>query len=69
MSKVVLITGASSGIGKSIAAYLSGKGMLVYGTSRTKKEESLLPYKMIALNVLDIESIQKAVATIIEKRR
>jgi len=51
----------------AIAAYLSGKGMLVYGTSRTKKEESLLPYKMIALNVLDIESIQKAVATIIEK--
>jgi len=32
--KVVLITGASSGIGKSIAAYLVGKGLKVYGTSR-----------------------------------
>ena len=67
MLKVVLIIGASSGIGKSIAAYLSGKGMLVYGTSRTKKEDSSLPYKMISLDVLDSESIQKAVATIIEK--
>ncbi len=31
---VVLVTGASSGIGKSIAEYLSRKGYRVYGTSR-----------------------------------
>lgn len=67
MSKVILITGASSGIGKAIANYLSEKGMLVYGTSRTKKEDSSLPYKMIALDVLDKHSIQKAVSYIIEK--
>ncbi len=34
MSKVALITGASSGIGKSIAHYLRDKGLTVYGTSR-----------------------------------
>lgn len=67
MPKVVLITGASSGIGKSIANYLSDKGMIVYGTSRTKKEEFSFPYRMIVLDVLDVNSIQKAVSIIIEK--
>ena len=66
MPKVVLITGASSGIGKSIAHYLSEKGMIVYGTSRTKRDDSSLSYKMIALDVLDMDSINKAVATIIK---
>jgi len=66
MPKVVLITCASSGIGKSIANYLSEKGMIVYGTSRKKEEEFSFPYKMIALDVLDVNSIQKAVSDIIE---
>ena len=34
MSKVVLITGGSSGIGKSVGEFLSQKGFIVYGTSR-----------------------------------
>ncbi len=66
MPKVVLITGASSGIGKSIANFLSEKGMVVYGTSRTQKEADSLPYKMLALDVLNVNSIQKAVAEIIK---
>jgi len=67
MSKVVLITGASSGIGKAIALFLSEKGMTVYGTSRTSKDDSNLPFTFVALDVLNVESIQKAVATIIDK--
>ncbi|WP_347174661.1 SDR family oxidoreductase [Polaribacter uvawellassae] len=66
MPKVVLITGASSGIGKSIANYLSEKGMIVYGTSRTIKNDSNLLYKMVALDVLDNTSIQNAVSEIIK---
>ncbi|MFL2608995.1 MAG: SDR family NAD(P)-dependent oxidoreductase [Cryomorphaceae bacterium] len=34
MNKVIIITGASSGIGKSIGNYLTEKGYIVYGTSR-----------------------------------
>ena len=34
MSKVVLITGGSSGIGKSVGEFLIDKGYIVYGTSR-----------------------------------
>ncbi|MEX1058798.1 MAG: SDR family oxidoreductase [Natronospirillum sp.] len=38
--KVVLITGASSGIGKACAAYLHSLGYRVYGTSRYAEESS-----------------------------
>lgn len=69
MSKVVLITGASSGIGKSIALYLSEKGFTVYGTSRTKKEESDLPFTFVALDVLDKNSIDNAVSHILKEER
>ncbi len=34
MNKVVLITGGSREIGKSIGEYLHHKGFVVYGTSR-----------------------------------
>jgi len=69
MSKVVLITGASSGIGKSIAEYLYLKGMNVYGTSRSPKEEQINGVKMLALDVTDIQSIESAVSEIISKEK
>ncbi|MDY0779943.1 SDR family oxidoreductase [Tenacibaculum sp. IB213877] len=67
MSKVVLITGASSGIGKAIANFLHQKGFVVYGTSRNPEKVTNVPFKMIALDVLDVETIKKAVSTIVDK--
>ncbi|TVZ55370.1 short-subunit dehydrogenase [Lutibacter sp. Hel_I_33_5] len=69
MSKVVLITGASSGIGKSIAVYLANKGFTVYGTSRNPKKTGNLSFQLIALDVLKPETIKSAIDFIIDKER
>ncbi|MFT5216266.1 MAG: NAD(P)-dependent dehydrogenase (short-subunit alcohol dehydrogenase family) [Glaciecola sp.] len=67
MSKVVLITGGSSGIGKSIGEFLSKKGFHVYGTSRDPKKyvDSLFP--LVALDVTDVNSINNCVSQVIKK--
>ena len=67
MSKVILVTGASSGIGKSIATFLSEKGYKVFGTSRNPKNVENYPFELIALDVLDIVTIKSAVYFIIQK--
>ena len=67
MSKVVLITGGSSGIGKAVGEFLLQKGFTVYGTSRNPEKISNSLFPLLALDVRNVESIQKAVAEIIEK--
>ncbi len=66
MSKVVLITGGSSGIGKSIGEFLHHKGFIVFGTSRNPEKVSNSVFPLIALDVRDVESINFAVAQIIQ---
>ncbi len=65
MSKVVLITGGSSGIGKSIGEFLSKKGFTVYGTSRNPNNYTTSNFKLVALDVNDVSSIAQAVKTVI----
>ena len=50
MQKVVLITGASSGLGLATALHLSEKGFNVFGTSRDpKKYKEKLPFDLLPL--------------------
>lgn len=64
MSKVVLITGASSGMGKATAEFLSINGFTVYAATRDikafkdNKNQNIIP---IELDLTDQNSIDKAV--------
>ncbi len=65
MSKVVLITGGSSGIGKSIGEYLTERGFIVYGTSRNPEKHTDSKFKLLRLDVKDVNVIKDAVEAII----
>ncbi|WP_299392401.1 SDR family oxidoreductase [uncultured Gelidibacter sp.] len=67
MSKVVLITGGSSGIGKSIGEFLSQKGFTVYGTSRNPERYPESKFNLVKLDVSDAVSIEDAFKTVLEK--
>lgn len=66
MNKVVLITGASSGIGKSIGEFLHQKGFVVYGTSRNPEVLQNSVFPLLALDVRNVDSIHSAVQKVIE---
>ena len=65
MSKVVLITGGSSGIGKSIGEFLHHKGFIVYGTSRNPDRILNSVFPLIALDVRNPDTIATAISKII----
>ncbi len=65
MSKVVLITGGSSGIGKSIGEFLHHKGFIVYGTSRNPEQVLNSVFPLVALDVRNTDMIIAAVAKVI----
>ena len=63
--KVVLITGGSSGIGKSIGVFLKNKGYTVYGTTRDiSNYPDFKEFRLINLDVRSEVSIAEAVSTI-----
>ncbi|GJM42093.1 MAG: short-chain dehydrogenase/reductase [Ardenticatenaceae bacterium] len=68
MSKPILITGASTGIGNHLAHYLAERGHLVYAAVRKDADfEALSSVENIApikLDVTDLAQIETAVATI-----
>jgi NADP-dependent 3-hydroxy acid dehydrogenase YdfG len=71
MSKTILITGASSGIGKVTAKYFQEKGWNVVATMRNPEKETELTQLdnvlLTRLDVQDLASIQNAISEGISK--
>lgn len=66
--EVVLVTGASSGIGRAIGSYLHDKGFQVYGTTRDiSKYPDFGPFPLITLDVNREEQVRNAVQEVINK--
>ncbi|RSK38255.1 SDR family oxidoreductase [Mangrovimonas spongiae] len=67
MSKIILITGGSSGIGKSVGEFLTEKGFQVYGTSRNPEKYTNSKFPLVALDVANVGTIKSAVSEVIQK--
>ena len=65
MSKVVLITGASSGFGKATAERLADRGYAVYGTSRNVVLHDKIHF--IVMDVRDRDAVQHGIQHIMDK--
>lgn len=64
--RVVLVTGASRGIGRATAQLLSGRGYRVFGTSRAPAAPTDGLVEMLPLEVSSAESCNRCVAALLE---
>lgn len=67
MPKIILITGASSGLGASMAAHLFNRGHIVYAVSRSLPVATP-SYHTMPMDVSNMQQIQQAVAAIIAEQ-
>lgn len=65
MTQVVLITGASSGIGQATAEHLARQGYRVFGTSRRPAQAQARGFTLLPLDVTDPATIAACVQQVI----
>lgn len=67
-SQVVLITGVSSGIGRSVANAFASKGFEVFGTTRNVRTADVIDgVDLVELDVTDAASVGRAVSSVIQR--
>ncbi|HEV2443841.1 MAG TPA: oxidoreductase [Steroidobacteraceae bacterium] len=67
-SKVVLVTGASSGIGRATAEYLARRGHRVYGTARSPEHMTgMQDAKVLSLDITQAASVLRAVQAVLSE--
>ena len=66
-AQVILITGASSGLGRAGAHYLAKRGYRVFGTSRRQQEQASVPFTWLQMDVDDDTSVQEGVAAVLQQ--
>lgn len=64
MSQVILIAGASKGIGLVMARHLQAQGHTVFGTSRQPEKSNIDDLRLLALDVNNPQSIQQCIETV-----
>jgi NAD(P)-dependent dehydrogenase (short-subunit alcohol dehydrogenase family) len=67
--RVVLVTGASSGIGLACATRLAERGFRVYGTSRRGLTGPVGNLTMLTADVTDDQSVDEAVAAVLDREQ
>lgn len=66
--KIVLITGATRGIGLAVANELSRRGHIVYGAGRSKPETGEILYRCLPLDITNGTAADAAVARILKEQ-
>jgi NAD(P)-dependent dehydrogenase (short-subunit alcohol dehydrogenase family) len=75
---VIIITGSSSGIGYATAETLARNGHTIYATMRNPQhspqlkqlaDDNQLPINILRMDILDDESVQNAVASVLAKEK
>lgn len=67
-SRVALVTGVSSGIGRSIALALAARGYRVFGTVRDLERAGAAPgVELVELDVTRPDSIRACVAAVLQR--